>query len=72
MTAIEYRVTNDRRQEWARCLPEWERNATRERYIDQSARTLAGGGAAALTEVDGGGRLDYSASDVKQNFRGGA
>lgn len=69
---IEYRVTVDSRQEWLRCLPEWERNATRERYIDQSTRTLAGGGAAALTEVDGRGMVDYSASDVKQNFRGGA
>lgn len=68
MNAIEYRVTNDRRQEWARCLPEWEREATRVRYLDQSRRTLAGGGAAALTRVDAAGSSGYSASEVKRSF----
>lgn len=46
---VPYRVTVDRRAEWLRCLPEWEREATRKRYGDQSARTRAGGGAAPLS-----------------------
>lgn len=65
---IEYRVTVDNRRAWAARLPEWEREATRVRYLDQSARTVAGGGSAALTPVDA---LCYGPSVVKRNFRDG-
>ena len=41
-TAIEYRTTVDNRSAWAARLPEWERERTRQGYIDQSARTVAG------------------------------
>lgn len=38
MYPIEYRVTVDRRAEWAALMPEWERAATRDKYVLQSAR----------------------------------
>lgn len=42
-TTIEYRTTVDNRAAWAARLPEWERERTRQQYMDQSARTVAGG-----------------------------
>lgn len=39
---IEYRTTVDNRAAWAARLPEWERERTRQGYIDQSVRTVAG------------------------------
>ena len=65
---IPYTVTVDRRAEWSRCLPEWERDATRARYLDQSRRTLAGGGAAVLTPVDG--RATVAATDICKQSEG--
>lgn len=42
MTAIEYRVTVDRRAEWASKVELWRREEVRSLVVRQSADTLAG------------------------------
>lgn len=42
MTAIPYRVTVDRRQEWERNREQWTREEVRSQYLIQSQATVAG------------------------------
>ena len=42
MTAIPYRVTVDRRQEWERKREQWARDEVRSQYVRQSQATVAG------------------------------
>jgi hypothetical protein len=52
MTAIPYRVTVDRRQEWERKREQWTRAEVLAQYVRQSAATVAGGRAEyALAEI---------------------